>query len=193
MSTTDQSTHESTHHTGAIPRLGRAVLHHRRRVMLIWLVILIAGMAGAGTVSNRLKVDFSLPGQPGYEAAKKVQRIYGSGLGQPPSILVVTALGYLVVQSFTHDVPPLIAAVVTALVTITLAGRRMGGDQVPAQRDRTGRGADRAPARVIVVDDLVTTGSTVAEACRALRQGGLSVAGVAAVAGTPRSGNSLPT
>jgi RND superfamily putative drug exporter len=91
MSVTDHKVHEGVRDQGVIPRLGRAVLHHRRRVMLIWLVIFIAGMAGAGTVSNRLKVDFSLPGQPGYEAAKKVQDIYGSGLGQPPSILVVSA------------------------------------------------------------------------------------------------------
>ena len=39
-------------------------------------------------------------------------------------MLVVTAVGYLVVQTFSHDVPPLIMAVVTALVTITLAGQR---------------------------------------------------------------------
>ena len=55
---------------GAIPRLGRAVLRHRRRVMLLWLVVFVAGLAGAGSVSSRLKVDFSLPGQPGYETAK---------------------------------------------------------------------------------------------------------------------------
>ena len=42
----------------------------------------------------------------------------------PWPVLVVTAAGYLVVQSFSHDVPPLIFAVVTALVTITLAGQR---------------------------------------------------------------------
>jgi RND superfamily putative drug exporter len=83
---------ETTHDLrGAIPRLGRAVLRHRRRVLVIWLILFIAGMAGAGSVSNRLKVDFSLPGQPGYETAKKVQQIYGSGLGQPPTIVVVTA------------------------------------------------------------------------------------------------------
>ncbi len=42
----------------------------------------------------------------------------------PWPVLVVTSVGYLVVQSFSHDVPPLIMAVVTALVTITLAGQR---------------------------------------------------------------------
>ena len=34
------------------------------------------------------------------------------------------ALGYLSLQTVSHDVPPLILAVVTALVTITLAGQR---------------------------------------------------------------------
>ena len=82
---------ETAEARGAIPRLGRAVLRHRRRVLVIWLVLFIVGMAGAGVVSNRLKVDFSLPGQPGYETAKKVQQIYGSGIGQPPTILVLTA------------------------------------------------------------------------------------------------------
>jgi signal transduction histidine kinase len=51
-------------------------------------------------------------------AAVPFRRVY------PWPVLVVTAAGYLVVQSFSHDVPPLIFAVVTALVTITLAGQR---------------------------------------------------------------------
>ena len=42
----------------------------------------------------------------------------------PWPVLMITAIGYLVVQSFSHDVPPLILAVVASLVTITLAGRR---------------------------------------------------------------------
>jgi len=50
--------------------------------------------------------------------------------------------------------------------------------------------APRAPvvcaARVLIVDDLVTTGSTIADAARALRAVGLRVGGAAAVAGTQR-------
>ena len=42
----------------------------------------------------------------------------------PWVVLVVTAAGYLVVQFFSSDVPPLILAVVTALATVTLAGQR---------------------------------------------------------------------
>src|SRR5664279_542917 len=42
----------------------------------------------------------------------------------PWIVLIVTALGYLVVQFYSSDVPPLILAVVTALATVTLAGQR---------------------------------------------------------------------
>ncbi len=42
----------------------------------------------------------------------------------PWPVLAVAALCYLIVQSFTEDVPSVILAVVTALVTITLNGQR---------------------------------------------------------------------
>lgn len=42
----------------------------------------------------------------------------------PWPVLAVTVVGFLLVQSASQDVPPLILTVVTALVTITLAGQR---------------------------------------------------------------------
>src|SRR5215831_5360343 len=76
--------------TGAIVRLARFVLAHRRLVIVLWLLLLPAGIYGASHVSNRLKVDFSLPGQPGYETAKKITHLYGNGGDTDPTVVLVT-------------------------------------------------------------------------------------------------------
>jgi putative drug exporter of the RND superfamily len=73
-----------------ITRLARWVLGHRRLVIGFWLVALVAGGIAAGQLSSRLSFDFSLPGQPGYETAAKVDRLYGNGGNGPSSVAVVT-------------------------------------------------------------------------------------------------------
>ncbi|HZT66685.1 MAG TPA: MMPL family transporter [Acidimicrobiales bacterium] len=81
---------------GAVPprrglgRLAAAVLRHRRLIMVAWLVLFLAGGMAAGKVSNRLKFDFALPGQPGYETAHRITQLYGNGGETSPDIAVVT-------------------------------------------------------------------------------------------------------
>ena len=71
-------------------RWGELVLRHRRIVMLVWLVVAVAGISVTGTVNSRLTVDFSLPGQPGDEAANKIIAAFHNGGNTSPLIATVT-------------------------------------------------------------------------------------------------------
>jgi RND superfamily putative drug exporter len=75
---------------GATVRLARFVLAHRRIVLLLWVLLVPAGIYGASHVSKRLSIDFSLPGQPGYETAKKITHLYGNGGDTDPAVVLVT-------------------------------------------------------------------------------------------------------
>jgi RND superfamily putative drug exporter len=70
--------------------LARWVLRHRRAILAGWLVIFVLGGMSASRVSSRLKIDFSLPGQPGYETAQRLLHTFGNGGDTVPGILVVT-------------------------------------------------------------------------------------------------------
>ncbi len=77
---------------GALSTMAGFVLCHRRLVIGAWLLVLVAGGFASSRLADRLTVDFSLPGQPGYETAKRIEATYGTTAGfQPPTIVVVTA------------------------------------------------------------------------------------------------------
>jgi len=71
-------------------RIGELVLHHRKLVVIGWLVIFVFGGIASGTVSKRLKVDFSLPGEPGTKTAKQIEAQFGNGGFTQPLLLTVT-------------------------------------------------------------------------------------------------------
>jgi RND superfamily putative drug exporter len=60
-------------------RIAQFVLRHRLIVCLAWLVLFMTGGALAGKTTERLTLDFSLPGQPGQEAAEEIISTYGNG------------------------------------------------------------------------------------------------------------------
>ena len=71
-------------------RLAHVVLRRKALVALFWVVCLVAGGATAGTTVERLTVDFSLPGQSGYETEKQLVDLYGTGPDEGTSVVAVT-------------------------------------------------------------------------------------------------------
>jgi RND superfamily putative drug exporter len=60
-----------------VERLAHLVIHHRRVVSALWLVLFIGGLFSASALSNRWTLDFSLPGQPGDRAEQRLIDTYG--------------------------------------------------------------------------------------------------------------------
>ncbi|HVE63124.1 MAG TPA: MMPL family transporter [Mycobacteriales bacterium] len=71
-------------------RLAEFVLRHRKLVCLAWLVLFIAGASLAGKTTERLVLDFSLPGQPGSDAAEEILDTFGNGGELEPVIATLT-------------------------------------------------------------------------------------------------------
>ena len=70
--------------------LARFVMRHRVLVVVFWLAAMVAGGATAGLTTERLVVDFSLPGQSGYETEKQLVQAYGGGPDEGTHVLAVT-------------------------------------------------------------------------------------------------------
>ena len=71
-------------------RWAEFVLRHRKWVLVFWGLVIIGGIGAAGAVSNRLTIDFSLPGQPGSDTAAKIKALVGNGGDTNPFVVTVT-------------------------------------------------------------------------------------------------------
>jgi putative drug exporter of the RND superfamily len=61
-----------------VERLARLVMRHRLIVSLFWLTTFVLGGVAASQLSDRLTLDFSLPGQPGDNAENQLIESYGA-------------------------------------------------------------------------------------------------------------------
>ena len=107
--------------------LARLVLRHRLLVVLGWLVLLVAGGVTAGPVTDRLTFDFSLPGQPGYEADEKLVETFGTSTADTVVPVVTVPEGSTVAER-ADDIAAVFDAVRTALPQARVVDLASTGD-----------------------------------------------------------------
>ena len=71
-------------------RWAEFVLRHRKLVVAFWLVMMVGGIAVSQTVTNRLTINFDLPGEPGTDAAIKILSEFGNGGKTTPALVSIT-------------------------------------------------------------------------------------------------------
>jgi RND superfamily putative drug exporter len=96
-----------------VTALARFVLRHRWWVVGAWVLIMFAGVATSPKTIDRLTIDFSLPGQPGYETEKQIVDIYGNGSDEGSSIIAVTVPDSTTVAEQRAKVDAVFTAVAT--------------------------------------------------------------------------------
>jgi putative drug exporter of the RND superfamily len=108
--------------------LASYVLRHRRLVVVAWVVIFIAGIAGVSKSVDRLSTSFSLPGQPGFETASRVLQTYGIAADIAPYLLTITAAPGQHVEAAQADTA--FAAVQQAVPAARVIGHQQTGDSI---------------------------------------------------------------
>ncbi len=120
-------------------RLAEFVLRHRRLVLAFWGLVFVAGAALAGTTSDRLTIDFSLPGQPGTQTAHQIKAALGNGGDTSPYLVTVTLPSGQQVGDHADEVAKTFAAVETGVPDVRVLDEANTGDT--AFRTEDGRTA----------------------------------------------------
>jgi RND superfamily putative drug exporter len=110
-------------------RWGELVLRHRMIVVIGWMIIAVAGGAVAGTVTNRMTVNFSLPGQPGDTAANEIIAAYHNGGNTSPLIATVTLPNGQTLSGHEAQVAKAFASLRGASVPLRVVDEATTGDQ----------------------------------------------------------------
>jgi RND superfamily putative drug exporter len=76
-----------------LSRLGAFVHRHRLPVVLVWLIVLVGGVAGAATLAGTTSSTFSIPGQESTTALDKITEEFGAGGGTSARVVVQAADG----------------------------------------------------------------------------------------------------
>jgi RND superfamily putative drug exporter len=110
-------------------RWAQFVLRHRKAIVIFWGIVLVAGIALASKTTNRLTVDFSLPGQPGTETAHKIKNAFGSGGDTSPYIATVTLPPGQTITGNEAEVVRTFAAIGAAVPNVRIIDEANTGDK----------------------------------------------------------------
>jgi RND superfamily putative drug exporter len=111
------------------------ILRHRRWVVAVCGVILVAGIALAGKTTSRLTVDFSLPGQPGSQTAHKINQAFGNGGNTSPYLASVTLPAGQTITGHETDVAKAFDAVPGAVPSVRVIDEANTGDKAFRTKD----------------------------------------------------------
>jgi len=106
--------------------------------MVFWLVIMVAGGVSAGKTSERLTIDFSLPGQPGTEAAEQIVEAVGNGGDTTPILATVTMPEGQTITGNEEAVAEAFEAVAASVPNVRVINEANTGDKAfRTEDDRT--------------------------------------------------------
>ncbi|MFI9100822.1 MMPL family transporter [Streptomyces fildesensis] len=116
-------------------RWAEFVLRHRRAVVAFWGLVLVAGVLLAGRTTDRLTIDFSLPGQPGTVTAHKIERAFGSGGDTSPYLVAVTLPAGQTITGHEAEVGRAFAAAGAAVPNVRVIDEANTGDKAFRTKD----------------------------------------------------------
>jgi RND superfamily putative drug exporter len=138
------------------------VLRHRKWVVGFWGLIVVFGIVAAGKTADRLTVDFSLPGQPGTEAANKIQDLFGNGGNTSPYVLTVTMPAGQKITGHEPEIAKTFTAVAATVPRVRVLDEANTGDRAfRTKDDRTAYALvfyrfNRSPSATLLTDPIRT-------------------------------------
>jgi RND superfamily putative drug exporter len=97
--------------------------------MVFWLLIMVAGGVAAGKTSDRLTIDFSLPGQPGTEASNLIVHAVGNGGNTVPMLATITLPEGQTITGHEDEIAQAFDAVATGVPGVRVIDEANTGDQ----------------------------------------------------------------